>query len=323
MKYVDSLRKSLDILLKKDKKIIILGEDIGEPYGGAFKVTKGLENKYPKQIIPTPMSESALTGISVGLALNGFKPILEIMFGDFITLCADQIINHASKFKFLYGKNLNMIIRTPMGGYRGYGATHSQSLEKMYFGVPDVYIFVPNILINPGELLQGAINFGSLVIFIENKSDYSRDLISNSDKFEIKRYKNNDLVIAGIKGENEFDGYIITYGGMVEMALEIIWEIFIEQEKSLKLIIPSIISPVDKEILNSIEENKEIYILEEGIKEGGFNSEISRLLLENNIRVKKFQVFAAKNEVIGASKFLENYVLPDKSRIIKQIMGRN
>lgn len=323
MKYVDSLRKSLDILLKKDKKIIILGEDIGEPYGGAFKVTKGLENKYPKQIISTPMSESALTGISVGMALNGFKPILEIMFGDFITLCADQIINHASKFKFLYGKNLNMIIRTPMGGYRGYGATHSQSLEKMYFGIPDVYIFAPNILINPGELFQEAINFGSLVIFIENKSDYSRDLISNSDKFEIKRYKNNDLVIASIKGENEFDGYIITYGGMVEMALEIIWKIFIEQEKSLKLIIPSIISPIDKNILSSIEENKEMYILEESIKEGGFNSEIARLLLENNFKIKKFKVFAAKNKVIGASKVLENYVLPDELEIIQQILRRD
>jgi len=110
---------------------------------------------------------------------------------------------------------------------------------------------------------------------------------------------------------------------MVEIALEIIWEIFIEQEKSLKLIIPSIISPIDKNILNLIEGNKDVYILEEGIKEGGFGSEISRLLLENNIRVKNFKIFAAKNEVIGASKYLENYVLPDKSRIIKQIIGRD
>lgn len=323
MKYIDTLRNSLDKILKKDKKIVLLGEDISDPYGGAFKVTKGLSSKYPEQIISTPMSESALAGICVGMALNGYKPILEIMFGDFITLCADQIINHASKFKFIFEKDLNMIIRTPMGGYRGYGATHSQSLEKIYFGIPNIYIFTPNILINPGELLEKAINYKCLVIFIENKLDYSRELITENDKYSINRDKNSNLVEVNINGENEFEGYIITYGGMVEMALEIIWEIFIEQERSLKLIIPSIISPIDKKILNSIEENKEIYILEEGIKEGGFSSEISRLLLENNIRVKKFQVFAAKNEVIGASKFLENYVLPDKSRIIKQIMGRN
>jgi len=323
MKYIDSLKESLDKILKRNNRIILLGEDIGDPYGGAFKVTKGLSSKYPEQIISTPMSESALTGICIGMALNGYKPILEIMFGDFITLCADQIINHASKFKFIFGKDLNMIIRTPMGGYRGYGATHSQSLEKMYFGVPNVYIFAPNILINPGELLEQAISYNYLVLFVENKLDYSRDLIIKNDKYDIERDKISNLVEVNIAGENEFEGYIITYGGMVEIALEIIWEIFIEQEKSLKLIIPSIISPIDKNILNLIEGNKDVYILEEGIKEGGFGSEISRLLLENNIRVKNFKIFAAKNEVIGASKYLENYVLPDKSRIIKQIIGRD
>ena len=115
MKYIDSLKEGLNNLLKNDSKVILLGEDIGEPYGGAFRVTKGLSSRYPKQVISTPMSESALTGIAVGMALNGYKPILEIMFGDFITLCADQIINHASKFPFLFGKDINMVIRTPMG----------------------------------------------------------------------------------------------------------------------------------------------------------------------------------------------------------------
>ena len=323
MKYIDSLRSSLDKILKKDKEIVLLGEDISDPYGGAFKVTKGLSSKYPEQIISTPMSESALTGICIGMTLNGYKPILEIMFGDFITLCADQIVNHASKFKFIFGKDLNMIIRTPMGGYRAYGATHSQSLEKMYFGVPNVYIFAPNILINPGELLEQAISYNYLVLFVENKLDYSRDLIIKNDKYDIERDKISNLVEVNIAGENKFEGYIITYGGMVEIALEIIWEIFIEQEKSLKLIIPNIISPIDKKILNLIEENKDVYVLEEGIKEGGFGSEISRLLLENNVKVNKFKIFAAKNEVIGASKYLENYVLPDKTRIIRQIIGRD
>jgi len=91
MKYIDSLKESLDKILKRNNRIILLGEDIGDPYGGAFKVTKGLSSKYPEQIISTPMSESALTGICIGMALNGYKPILEIMFGDFITLCADEI----------------------------------------------------------------------------------------------------------------------------------------------------------------------------------------------------------------------------------------
>lgn len=314
MKYIDSLKEGLDSLLKNDSKIILLGEDIGEPYGGAFRVTKGLSSRYPKQVISTPMSESALTGIAVGMSLNGYKPILEIMFGDFITLCADQIVNHASKFPFLFGKDINMVIRTPMGGYRGYGATHSQSLEKMYFGVPNVTIFAPNILDNPGELLGQAIGYKSLVLFIENKLDYFRGLIYSDDKYTINRDKIHNIVEVSIRGEDDFEGYIITYGGMVKMALEII-----EQVKSLKLIVPSIISPIDENILNLIEENEDVYVLEEGVKGGGFGAEISRILLEDNVKVNKFQIFAAKNEVIGASKYLENYILPNKDNIIGQI----
>ena len=321
MKYIDSLKEGLNNLLKNDSKIILLGEDIGEPYGGAFRVTKGLSSRYPKQVISTPMSESALTGIAVGMALNGYKPILEIMFGDFITLCADQIINHASKFPFLFGKDINMVIRTPMGGYRGYGATHSQSLEKMYFGIPNVTIFAPNILGNPGELLEQAIGYKSLVLFIENKLDYFRGLIRClDDKYIISRDNIHNIVEVRIRGEDDFAGSIITYGGMVKMALEII-----EQVKSLKLIVPSIISPINKYILEMIGKNRvfprDIYVLEEGIKEGGFGAEIARLLLENNIKIRRFKIFAAKNEAIGASKNLESYVLPNRDNIIRQIKG--
>jgi pyruvate/2-oxoglutarate/acetoin dehydrogenase E1 component len=93
MKYVNYINKFLNDFLKSDKKNLILGEDINDPYGGAFKVTTGLSSKYKDQVISTPISESAITGLAIGLMLRGHKIILEIMFGDFITLCADQIIN--------------------------------------------------------------------------------------------------------------------------------------------------------------------------------------------------------------------------------------
>lgn len=321
MIYIDSLRKGIDDILANDKKAVILGEDIGEPYGGAFKVTKGIEKKYPDQVITTPMSESALTGITTGLALNGHHPILEIMFGDFITLCTDQVINHASKFKFLFNRDLNMVIRTPMGGYRGYGATHSQTLEKIFFGIPDISIFAPNILSRPGEMLKKAVAYGVPVIFIENKLDYSRELILDSNRYDIYTDKELNFTKVSIVDEKEFDGYLITYGGMVSMALEIIWDVFIKEEKSIKIIIPNIISPLDERILDFVEQGKDIYVLEEGSKPGGFNAEVSRIFMEKGLKIKSFTVFSARNEVIGVAKVLENYVLPDKEQIIEQILG--
>lgn len=321
MKYIEALRKGIEDLMEADDKVVMIGEDIGKPYGGAFKVSKGLEDKYPEQIISTPMSESALTGITVGMALNGQKPILEIMFGDFITLCCDQIINHASKFKFLFDKDLNMVLRTPMGGYRGYGATHSQSIEKIFFGVPYINVFAANILNDPGKLLKKAVNYKEPVIFIENKLDYAKEIISDNNKFIIKHNEEHGISEVNIKGETDCDGYIITYGGMVELSLNLIWDIFLEEEKVLKVIVLDMISPIKNDLLKYLSGDKEIYIIEEQIIEGGFGAEIARSLLENRINTKKFKCFGAKNEVIGASKSLEFYVLPDKEKIFKEIVG--
>ena len=120
---VDRINLFFDELMGRDKRVLFVGEDVLSPYGGAFKVSKGLSKKYPGQVISTPISEQAITGLSSGLALGGFKPYLEIMFGDFMTLTLDQIINHASKFFHMYNKKVNcpVVIRTPMGGGRGYG----------------------------------------------------------------------------------------------------------------------------------------------------------------------------------------------------------
>ena len=104
MLYLDSLNLSLHKILNNDKNVIIIGEDILDPYGGAFKVTKGLSTSFPKQIISTPISEATIVGSAIGMAMRGLKPIVEIMFGDFITLVVDQIINHASKYNWMYNE---------------------------------------------------------------------------------------------------------------------------------------------------------------------------------------------------------------------------
>ena len=156
MKYIESLRKSIDEILFEEKLNILLGEDISDPYGGAFKVTKGLSTKYPDQIIHTPISENGFLGVATGMAFVGFYPIIEIMFCDFLTHIVDPIINTASKLDwFSQGKMKGkLVIRTPAGGGKGYGPIHSQNLEKLFFGWPNVSLFAPNILIEPGILFK-------------------------------------------------------------------------------------------------------------------------------------------------------------------------
>ncbi|MEP7242493.1 MAG: thiamine pyrophosphate-dependent enzyme, partial [Gammaproteobacteria bacterium] len=131
---LDAINRSLRAWLQEDGKVIVLGEDIRSPYGGAFKVTRGLSDEFPGRVINAPISEAALVGVGNGLALGGRRPVVEIMFGDFLTLCCDQLVNHAAKFKGMYAEKASapIVVRAPMGGGRGYGPTHSQNLEKHF-----------------------------------------------------------------------------------------------------------------------------------------------------------------------------------------------
>ena len=141
----------------------MLGEDILDPYGGAFKVTQGLSTRFPDRVFTTPISEAAIVGMSVGLALRGLHPIAEIMFGDFVALAADQIVNHAAKYPAMYNGQVQvpLVMRTPMGGGRGYGPTHSQSLERLFFGIPHLKLVAPSHAHDPGALLEAAVAAGT------------------------------------------------------------------------------------------------------------------------------------------------------------------
>ena len=118
MKYIESINQSLHQLFTSHSKVFLIGEDLLDPYGGAFKASKGLSTKFPERVFSTPLSESGFLGFAIGMALQGYVPIIEIMFGDFLTLCADQIVNHESKFKDMYNGQISgpIVIRTPMGG---------------------------------------------------------------------------------------------------------------------------------------------------------------------------------------------------------------
>src|SRR3972149_2662605 len=135
---LEALNRGLHQAFAQDARVYLIGEDLLDPYGGAFKVSKGLSTKDPDRVWTSPVSEAAIVGVAAGMALRGLRPVVEIMFGDFSTLIADQVINSLSKFAEMYNGQVEVpvVIRTPMGGRRGYGPTHSQTMEKLFLGVP-------------------------------------------------------------------------------------------------------------------------------------------------------------------------------------------
>lgn len=317
MKYLINLRNGLDKLIKEEN-VYLIGEDIQEPYGGAFKVTKGLSEKYPENIIATPMSEQGFTGLGVGMALQGKKVIVEIMFGDFITLAADQMINHAAKFKGLYGENLCMVLRCPSGGYRGYGATHSQSLESMYMGIPGMQVISPSIAHDPSSLLIQSVNSGIPTLFVENKLDYPRELLKEKGRFWKKLQSEDDYPICSIKPLDEkTEVSVIVYGGLVQTALEVMEEFLYEEEINVEVIIPSNLTDLSN-LANHIT-SQNVVVVEEGVSNFGWASEVCCELSASGIYSSKV---GAKRSYIPSAKKAEEYVLPTKEDFIKGIWER-
>jgi len=323
MSYIKLLRKGLQAALK-DPDTYFIGEDIMEPYGGAFKVSKGLSDEFPLQVMAAPMSEQGFTGMGIGMALAGARVIVEIMFGDFITLCMDQMVNHASKFVGLYDRSLHFVLRTPMGGYRGYGATHSQSLEKILIGHPHIWLIAPSVLHDPGLLLERALNIGNPVLFIENKLDYTRHMFENTAEAADcdLDYRSTDFptVKVSMKDEDEHEYAIITYGGLVYDAIAAQRTLYLEEEISVHVLSPSLVYPLDQELLAEASTYENIVLYEESQCGGSWASEIAASIFEKGYH-GSIKRISASLDVIGAAENLENSTLPALKDLINAIKG--
>jgi len=200
--------------MKRDPDLILIGEDIRD-YGGAFAVTSDLYRLFPERVINAPISENSYVGVAVGAALGGHRVVVEIMFMDFITLAMDQIVNNAAKVHYMYGGQFSVpiVVRTPYGGYRGYGPSHSQTLASWFMSVPGLKVVAPSGADHAGALLRRAIRDGNPVLFLEHKLLYSDPLVGG----EAAR---RDIPIGRARLAREgTDVTIVTYGLGVKMAL--------------------------------------------------------------------------------------------------------
>jgi len=321
-----SINAGLHQVMNIDENVVILGEDILDPYGGAFKISQGLSTKFPDRVITTPISEAGIVGVAAGMALRGLRPVVEIMFGDFITLISDQVINHITKFRWMYNDQVRVpiVIRTPMGGRRGYGPTHSQTMEKYFLGVPGLKVFAPNTFGNPGELLaQVILGVDDPVLFVENKLQY---LLPIHDADSMSEFKNEQdsgslgfpTFSLSIENAPEPQISMAAYGHMAELAKEAVYQLAFDHEIFVELIVPTQLAPLDMSvILKSVRKTGKLLVIEEGTYSLGWGAEVLARTAESlGFLLRKAQRVAARDIPIPASKSLEDVVLPNVIDII-------
>jgi pyruvate/2-oxoglutarate/acetoin dehydrogenase E1 component len=316
---LDSLNTALHQAFAADDRVLLLGEDLLDPYGGAFKVVRGLSSAYPGRVLSSPISEAGIVGLGAGMALRGLRPVVEIMFGDFLTLAADQIINHAAKFRWMYNDQARvpLVIRTPMGGRRGYGPTHSQTLEKHFLGVPGLRVLAPNSLGNPGSLLLAAILHNEdPVLFIENKLLYLLPVLTESDlpEFSLSILPPQDAPIyrLAIRDAPPPAVTLAAYGYMAELARQAMLRLAYEREVFCELLVVSQLAPVDLEaVIAAAGRSGRLAVIEEGGFTLGWGAEvIARAAGALGSRLLASARLAAQDLPVPASPSLEEAVLP-------------
>ncbi|MGF1539929.1 MAG: dehydrogenase E1 component subunit alpha/beta [Pleurocapsa sp.] len=325
---VKALNQTFKDLMQEQPKMLFIGEDVKSPYGGAFKVAQELSDLFAERVFNTPISEAAIVGLATGLAMEGYYPFVEIMFGDFSTLVLDQILNHASKFRYMYDEQVtaNAVIRTPMGGGRGYGPTHSQTLDRHFLGIPGLRAIAINNLLEPKPIYQTILETSlDPTLVIENKLLYSQYLREKLPEGFKRLVSNEPLPTVWIKPETvALDVTLIGYGGMSETLVNVCDRLFEEHDLIAQIICPTQIYPFNiKPFLEVITQTKILAIVEEGQGFAGFGAEIVAQLAEAaSSLLPKVTRIVPPAIAIPASGPAEIEILPNVDKIIAAIVAR-
>jgi len=272
--YIKAINAALAEAMRADDRVFVLGEDVAE--GGPFTATAGLAEAFgTERVRNTPISEAAITGVAIGAAQSGLRPVLEIMFIDFITLALDQVVNAAAKARFMSGGQLSvpLVLRTQGGAGAGYGAQHSQSLEAWLTHVPGLKVVMPSRAVDAAGLLASAIADPDPVIFIENKALYFR-------REEVPEHVDPVPIGRAATLREGGDVTIVALSRMVHEALAAADDLArhgIEAE----VIDPRTLVPLDlAAIVDSVKRTKRLVVAHEAVRHGGVGAEIAAAVQE-------------------------------------------
>ena len=320
-----AINTALRHLLEHDDKTLLLGEDLHDPYGGAFKVTQGLSTDFPGRVISTPISEAGVTGASIGLAMEGMRPVMEVMFADFLTLCMDQLYNHAVKFPGVFPEiGVPLVIRTPSGGRRGYGPTHSQSPENIFTAIPGLTVVYPSHRHDVAGLLVDATQRWLYpTLFMEHKLLYGEKQDAGDYRIlpAVPGDVAADLFPTLVHGsETAPDLTLVTYGGMLPVVEQVVAILAEREELVVEVVAPSLLAPLPRAtLLKHLLDRPRIAIIEETHTEFGISAEIMATLLESGFAGQATRI-GTPPVPISAARSLERQIIPDVDQLVEEIL---
>lgn len=321
---VDAINHALKEEMLQNNKMVIFGQDIADPKGGVFTATKGLSDEFgTKRVFNSPLAESSIIGTAIGLSVSGYKPVVEIQFGDYIWTAMNQIRNEVVTMRYRSNNawNCPLIIRTPVGGYIHGGLCHSQSIDGYFIHMPGIYLAYPSNASDAKGLLKMACRMNDPVLFMEHKGLYRQGYAATEEPDE-------DYVIPFGKGRIVSDGDIltvITWGAMVQKTIEAVKSLSLENGL-VEIIDLRTLNPLDINIIKtSIEKTGKALIVYEDNLTNGPGAEISAIIGEKCFEYLDGPIkrIASKDSPVPFNWFLENKVLPQTEDIalgIKELL---
>ncbi len=274
--YSKAIKEAMVQKMREDPKVFLMGEDVGI-YGGSFGVSVGMFDEFgPERVRDTPISEAAIAGAAAGAAVTGMRPIAEIMFSDFLTIAADQIVNQAAKMRYMFGGKamVPMVVRAAEGSGSGAVAQHSQSIEAWFCHIPGLKVIVPSTPYDAKGLLISSVEDNNPVIFFEQRKLYQLKGGVPEEMYRIPIGK------ADIKRKGK-DVTVITYGRMVHMCLEVAEKLSLEGI-DVEVMDLRTLSPLDKDaIISSVKKTKHVVIVHEANLTGGIGGEIAGIICDS------------------------------------------
>ena len=318
----EAIKEALMEEMHRDSHVFIIGEDVAAA-GTVFKVLTGLLDEFgPERVIDSPISEAGITGIGVGAAVTGMRPVVDIMFGDFTTLAMDQMVNQAAKTHYMSGGKLRvpMVIRTTMGAGRRSAAQHSQSLHAWYSHVPGLKVAIPSTPYDAKGLMKTAIREDNPVVIVEDKMMYSLKGIVPSEEYTIP------LGVADVKRVGE-DITLVATSQMVHLALEASQKLA-ALGISAEVVDPRTTFPLDKQALvNSVKKTSRAIVIDQGYQRNGVTGEIASVIADGALYYLDAPVkrIGAMDVPIPFSPILEDLTIPSVPDIVemaKTLCGR-
>jgi pyruvate dehydrogenase E1 component beta subunit len=290
-----AINQALDIAMGLDPKVLLLGEDIADPGGGVYKVTRGLSTKYgTERVRKTPISEQAIVGASVGAAIAGYRPVAEIMIMDFLAVCLDQVSNHAGKIRYMSGgqTTVPMVIRTSAGAGMGFGAQHSELLEAWAVHTPGIKVAIPSTPADAKGLLLTAIFDDDPVLFVEPMMMYWNPAFAGVVPEGDVRVP---FGVADVKRSGT-DVTVISYGKQVHDCLAVA-DALAGEGIGVEVVDLRTLVPCDEAtVLASVARTSRAVVVHEAVTRCGFGAELS-----SRIHEELFGQLAAPVQRVGAA----------------------